>query len=58
MKSWRTNLSAVAVIIGIVINHFWPEHGDLVNKIMAAAVAYGLLAARDNRVTSEDVKAK
>lgn len=58
MKSWRTNITGLAVLAGVVVSHFWPEHSDLVNKLMAAAVGLGLMSARDNKVTSEEAGAK
>lgn len=58
MKSWRTNISGLAILAGIAVAHFWPEHEELVAKLMAAAVAYGLISARDNKVSSEKAGAK
>jgi len=58
MKSWKTSLSGIAVLAGIAVSHFFPEHAGFVNKLMAAAVALGLISARDNKVTSEQANAK
>ncbi len=54
MKSWKTSLAGIVALAAVVVTHFWPEHSPLVNKLMATAVALGLLSARDNNVTSKE----
>lgn len=49
MKSWNTTISGLAVIAGLILTHFYPEHEKLVASCMAAAVAYGLISAKDDR---------
>lgn len=58
MKSWRTLLSGLAVMAGIVVSHFWPEHAVLVTKLTAAAIGLGLMSARDHKVSSEEAGVK
>jgi hypothetical protein len=62
MRSWKTTLAGIAGILiagGTAINFVLA--GDFASAIAAASVvpaAIGLLFARDNNVTSEDVGAK
>lgn len=58
MKSWKTTLSGVAALAALAVKHFWPQYAPLADQAMTVAVAGGLLAARDNNVTSEDAGLK
>jgi hypothetical protein len=58
MKSYRTSISGFIALVGVAVAHFWPQHADLVAKMVAVGIAYGLLNARDNKVSSEDVQGK
>lgn len=57
MKSWKTTAAGLIAIAAIIIETFFPEHRDVFAKVIAAATAAGLLAARDNNVTSEQAGA-
>jgi hypothetical protein len=56
MKSWKTTLGAALVGLGgavMVIDPEWVKAGAL---ICAAGTFFGLLFARDNKVTSEQAR--
>lgn len=55
MKSWRTNLCGIAALVGPLIAQFYPEHAHHGNFIGAVGAGLGLLFARDNKVTSEQL---
>jgi len=64
-KSWKTTAAGVAAIIGALCSHLVAEYDDdpntkasAVTTISAIAAGVGLLSARDNNKTSEDVGAK
>jgi hypothetical protein len=62
MKSWKTNLLGLATVLGAVANFITDiANGnpvDLMTTITAITAGIGLMFARDNKVTSEDVGAK
>lgn len=58
MKSWKTTLTAIIVIAGAIVDSFFPEYREILIKVIAAATAAGLYAARDNDKTSEQAGAK
>ena len=55
MKSWRTTICGVLALVGPLIAQFYPEHAHHGNFIGALGAGLGLLFARDNRVSSEDL---
>jgi hypothetical protein len=60
MKSWKTTLCGVVAIIGGTLVQFFPEYplaAKIGGALAAAATGIGLLFARDNNVTSEQVGA-
>lgn len=57
MKSWKTTASALVVIIAVILKTFFPEQEAALDQAIAWASAAGLLAARDNNVTSEQAGA-
>ena len=57
-KSWKTTITGIVVLGGILISYIWPEHSGIVTTLTAAATGLGLLSARDNNVTSEQAGAK
>lgn len=58
MKSWKTTLTGIIAIAGVIVATFWPEHSDLVVKISGALVGLGLISARDNGVSTEEATAE
>jgi len=58
MKSWKTTVCGVLALVGPLIAQFYPEHANHGNFIGALGAGLGLLFARDNRVTSEDIGIK
>lgn len=54
--SWKTTLAGVLAIATAIVGHFWPQHLPLLVSIGTALTGLGLMAARDNGVTSEDVR--
>jgi hypothetical protein len=57
-KSWRTTLAGLVGIAGAIATIVWPEYAAKIGAISTAIVGSGLLAARDNKVSSEDAGAK
>lgn len=55
MKSWRTTTCGIAALVGPLIAQFYPEFANHGNFIGAVGAGLGLMFARDNRVTSEEV---
>ena len=55
MKSWRTTICGVLALVGPLIAQFYPEYAHHGNFIGALGAGLGLLFARDNRVSSEDL---
>lgn len=64
MKSWKTTVTGIAVLIGavsmalIALLDGNPATTVDFDAILAALAGLGLLAARDNNVTSEEAGAK
>jgi hypothetical protein len=58
MKSWRTTLAGVVGIAGSVATVIWPEYAAKIAAVTTAVMSSGLLAARDNKVSSEEAGAK
>ena len=58
MKSWKTTFTGIVVVAGIIVAHYWPDHTELVANLTTALVGLGLIAARDNNVSSESAGAK
>ena len=64
MSSWRTTLLGYFVLLGSIFNSAAalfdndPKTTINVQEILTAAVGVGLIAARDNGVTSERAGAK
>jgi hypothetical protein len=58
MKSWKTTLAGLLGLAAVVLPIFAPEAAPLAAKIGTAATAVGLMAARDNDVSSEKAGAK
>lgn len=64
MKSWKTSLTGIAVLVGAVSMALValldnnPATTVDFDAILAALAGLGLLAARDNGVTSEQAGAK
>lgn len=63
MKSWKTTITGILTIIVAVtsaaLGYFQTGHIPELGAVIAAVTAgVGLLAARDNKVTSEDAGAK
>lgn len=52
-KSWRTTLSGLVSFGAAIVAIFWPEHGAHAAAVAAAAAGSGLIAARDNKVSSK-----
>lgn len=57
-SSWKTTTSGVIAIAAIVVANWFPQYKGLLDTITGVAVSLGLISARDNNVTSEDVGAK
>tara|TARA_R110002110_G_scaffold262360_3_gene478165 strand:+ start:715 stop:897 length:183 start_codon:yes stop_codon:yes gene_type:complete len=58
LKSWKTTLTGVVLIAGILISTYWPEQTEVVTKITGVLVGLGFIAARDNNVSSVTAGAK
>ena len=57
MKSWKTSLAGLIAIAAPICASIWPKYADAILKASTAAAGCGLLAARDNNVTSEQAGA-
>jgi hypothetical protein len=53
MKSWKTTLGGLALVICQVGAVIWPEYAGKFTSIGSILGGAGLIAARDNNVTSE-----
>jgi hypothetical protein len=51
--SWKTSAAGIVAVAAVVITQFFPQYHDLFDKVVGVAVGLGLLAARDNNVTSK-----
>jgi hypothetical protein len=58
MKSWKTTLAGAVALAVALVAQFWPEYSELLGRVTAVLVGLGLLAARDNGVSSEAAGAK
>lgn len=58
LKSWKTSLAGIIAIVTVIVEIYFPEYAPGLAKLAAAAVGAGLLAARDNNVSSEQAGAK
>ena len=65
MKSWKTTLSGIIALLAVIVwaasrylNIATPELTDPATAIAAVSAAIGLIFARDNSKSSEDVGAK
>lgn len=56
--SWKTTTAGVLAIAAIVVQNWFPQYQGILNTVTGVAISLGLIAARDNDVTSEDVGAK
>ncbi len=56
--SWKTTTAGVLAIAAIVVQNWFPQYQGILNTVTGVAISLGLIAARDNNVTSEDVGAK
>lgn len=52
-KSWKTTLAGIIAILGPVAATIWPQYSDAILKTTAGLTGLGLVAARDNGVSSE-----
>ncbi len=57
MKSWKTSLCGVLILVGGIVSKFFPEYGNYGAAAMALGSGLGLIFARDNSVTSEQAGA-
>lgn len=57
MKSWRTTLAGLLTIAGPICAKIWPQYGNEILTATAIITGSGLIAARDNKVTSEQAGA-
>jgi len=57
MKSWKTTLAGIIALLGPIAASIWPQHAAEILKISAIAGGAGLVAARDNNVSSEQAGA-
>lgn len=55
--SWKTTLCGIISILGSIIVQYYPEHAQHGAALSALATGLGLLFARDNNKTSEQVGA-
>jgi len=55
MKSWKTTLAGLLAILSAAVGAFWPQHLPLVGTLTGVLAGLGLIAARDNNVTSGQV---
>lgn len=53
MKSWKTSVAGLLVLIGGGLAQFFPEYAKLAGLLTHVGAGFGLLAARDNNVSSE-----
>lgn len=58
LKSWKTTLAGSIGIALAIVKYVWPEHSSFFVELIALATSAGLIAARDNNRSSEDVGAK
>lgn len=58
MRSWKTTLGGVISLVGTCLAATWPEYAKAGAFLASLGAGLGLLFARDNNVTSEDVGAK
>ena len=56
--SWKTALAGIIGLAGTVVPQFWPEYAQIMLQIVGLATSLGLMVARDDDKTSEDVGAK
>jgi len=57
-SSWKTTTAGILSIATIIVHNWAPQYAHALDSIFGIAVSFGLVAARDNNVTSEDVGAK
>lgn len=58
MKSWKTTLGGIVGIVMLAVKYYWPQHSAILTEFIALATSLGLIAARDNNVSSEEAGAK
>ena len=51
--SWKTTVAGIIGLATVIIPQFFPQYQDVFNKILGVAVSLGLIAARDNNVSSK-----
>ena len=57
-SSWKTTTAGILGIATIIVHNWAPQYANTLDSIFGIAVSLGLVAARDNNVSSEDVGAK
>jgi len=57
-KSWKTTVAGLITLGAALVPVAFPQYADICTKVVAAATAAGLLAARDNNVTSKQAGAE
>jgi len=58
MKSWKTSLAGIITILGPIAATLWPEYANKILSITTIVAGGGLVAARDNNVSSEQAGVK
>lgn len=58
LKSWKTTLAGIIGLAALIVEIYFPEYAPGLAKLTAAAISAGLIAARDNNVSSEQAGAK
>lgn len=56
--SWKTGLAGIIGLAAVIVPQFFPAYAAIMAQIATVAASLGLLAARDNGVTSEQAGAK
>ena len=56
--SWKTILAGAITAASAVVPMIWPQYTDAMHKLAELAIAFGLMSARQNNVTSEQAGVK
>lgn len=56
--SWKTSVTGFLAVASAVIGNFFPQYQSVFNTVSGVLAGLGLVAARDNNVTSEQAGLK
>lgn len=54
LKHWKTSITGIALMLSPVAYAIWPNHGEIITKVVLSLTGAGFIAAADGAVSDRN----